>query len=97
LVAAALATLSVSCMSYTGVSKADGQLYVSGGMTYLFITVPFIKRCEIDGQILKCEELAEAPAPGARRGGEPGGAAPASSSTPAAPAAPAAPASPAKK
>ncbi|HEY8078124.1 MAG TPA: hypothetical protein VIF62_28550 [Labilithrix sp.] len=93
-VAGALGLLGASCMSYSGVSKGDGQqIYVSGGMTYVFITIPFIKRCEVDGTVLKCEELAEQPAQGSRpRSTDPGG------GTLAPPPAPsAAPAAPAKK
>jgi hypothetical protein len=90
IVVAALSLASASCMTYTGVSKGDGQqIYISGGMTYVVITIPFIKRCDVDGNQLRCEELKELP-----EGSRGGGGAPAA---PAAPAAPTAPAAPAKK
>jgi len=83
------AALSASCMSYSGVSKGDGnQIYVSGGMTYVVITIPFIKRCDVDGNQLRCEELKELP-----EGSHAGGGAPSAAPPPAPAPAPA----PAKK
>jgi hypothetical protein len=49
----------LGCVSYTGVSRAEGKLYISGGTSYLFYTAPFIKRCDEEGTALKCEELTE--------------------------------------
>lgn len=59
LAGATLALLGTSCISYSGVSKADGQLYLTGGTTFVFFTVPFVKRCDIDGTVLRCQELSE--------------------------------------
>lgn len=82
--------LATSCVTYSGVSKAnDGQIWISGGTNYFIISVPFIKRCDVDGTILKCEELSEQPPPSARRGAAPAdSAAPAPSAKPAPAAAP---------
>jgi hypothetical protein len=74
-----VAATASSCVQYSGVAKADNQIYLSGGTTYAFFTVPFIKRCDVEGQILKCEELKEFEAPPPRRD------APAGSGQPAAP------------
>ena len=69
LVVCAALPFVASCVSYSGVSKAnDGQIWISGGTTYVFVTVPFIKRCNAEGTTLKCEELSESPPPSSRRG-----------------------------
>jgi hypothetical protein len=47
------------CVSYTGVSRAEGKLYISGDTSYFFYSAPFIKRCDEEGTALKCEELTE--------------------------------------
>lgn len=48
-----------ACVSYTGVSRAEGKLYISGDTSYFFYSAPFIKRCDEEGTALKCEELTE--------------------------------------
>ena len=83
LIAAALGASSVSCVSYSSIQKTDKEIYLSGGTNYFVIQVPFLKRCDVEGQVLHCEELKEfeagrksggtaapAPAPTAERGGE---------------------------
>jgi hypothetical protein len=53
---------STACVSYTGVTQAgDGQLYISGGTSYVFYTAPWVRRCEVDGMKLDCVELSESP------------------------------------
>lgn len=84
---------TVDCVSYSSIQKTDKEVYLSGGTSYWFITVPFLKRCDVDGQVLRCEELKEFE-PSARRGG--GEAAPAGSGS-AAPAPAPAPAAAPKK
>jgi hypothetical protein len=96
LVALALSAASISCVSYSSIQKTDKEVYLSGGTNYWFINVPFLKRCEVDGQILHCEELKEFEARSSKAGGAGGEAAPASSAAPAQSAAPAKP-EPAKK
>ena len=59
IVMAGLASLSVSCVSYSSIQKTDKEVYLSGGTNYWFISVPFLKRCDVDGQVLHCEELKE--------------------------------------
>lgn len=61
--------LSASCVTYSGVSRADGKLYISGATTYVIISVPFIKRCDVEGTVLLCEELAEPAKQGTAAGG----------------------------
>jgi hypothetical protein len=79
-----LAAMAAGCTTYSGVSKADGQLYVSGGTTILFFQIPWIKRCDIDGNLLRCEELTEVPPQRAGgQGGAAGTAAPAAAPAPA--------------
>ncbi len=78
----ALGSQSVACVSYSGVHKAqDGQLYISGGTSYFVYSQAWVRRCDVDGNQLHCEELTElASAPRGQR------------TEPAKPAAPAAPA-----
>ena len=102
LTTALLALFAASCAHYSGIAKADGQIYLTGGTTIVFITIPFIKRCDMEGTTLKCEELKEYEAPPAPRRGEaaPAGSGAGSAAAPAAapPAsASAAPADPKKK
>jgi hypothetical protein len=59
---AALCFPSVACVSYSGVTKADGQLYISGGTSYWVYTQPWVRRCDVDGNKLNCEELTESAA-----------------------------------
>jgi len=73
-----MASLSVSCVSYSSIQKTDKEVYLSGGTNYWFISVPFLKRCDVDGQVLHCEELKEFEA--GRKAGAP---APADSAAPA--------------
>src|SRR5689334_1520640 len=89
-----LAASALSCTHYGGIAKADNQIYLTGGTTIVFITIPFIKRCDVEGTTLKCEELKEYEAPPpARRGEQPASTgtttaatpAPSSSTPPAAP------------
>lgn len=75
-----MASLSLSCVSYSSIQKTDKEVYLSGGTSYWFVTVPFLKRCDVDGQVLHCEELKEFEA------GRKGGGAPAPAATSAAPA-----------
>lgn len=77
LVAIALSASSVSCVSYTSIQKTDKEIYLSGGTNYFVIQVPFLKRCDVEGQVLHCEELKEFEA--GRKAG--GGAAPAAAPT----------------
>ena len=79
-IALLLAAASVSCVSYSSIQKADREIYLSGATSYWIINVPFLKRCEAEGQVLKCEELKEFVEPPARRRGE---TAPAGSAAPA--------------
>jgi hypothetical protein len=58
----ALCWQSVACVSYSGVTKADGQLYISGGTSYWVYTQPWVRRCDVDGNKLNCEELTESAA-----------------------------------
>ena len=90
LLAIALSASSVSCVSYSSIQKTDKEIYLSGGTNYFVIQVPFLKRCDAEGQVLHCEELKEFEAARAPRGGA--AAAPADSA-----AAPAPAAAPAKK
>ncbi len=56
------------CVTYSGVTKADGQLYISGATNYFVFATPWVRRCDVDGHQLHCEELAEsASAPRAAR------------------------------
>ena len=87
---ALLGLFATSCAHYSGIAKADGQVYLTGGTTIVFFTIPFIKRCDLEGTTLKCEELKEYEAPPAARRGD----APAGSGSAAAPAAPPASAAP---
>jgi hypothetical protein len=72
LIAIALCASSVSCVSYSSIQKTDKEIYLSGGTNYFVIQVPFLKRCDAEGQVLHCEELKEFEA-GRKSGG--GGAA----------------------
>lgn len=68
----ALCTSSVSCVSYSSIQKTDKEIYLSGGTNYFVIQVPFLKRCDVEGQVLHCEELKEFEA-GRKAGGSAGG------------------------
>jgi hypothetical protein len=81
-----LGAASTGCISYSSIQKTDKEVYLSGATNYFVIQVPFLKRCDVDGQILRCEELKEFE-PSARRGAGGAEAAPSASSAPAAPAA----------
>lgn len=70
-----LCAAPVSCVSYSSIQKTDKEVYLSGATNFVIIQVPFLKRCDVDGQILRCEELKEFE-PSARR--ERGESAPAS-------------------
>ena len=59
LIAIALCASSVSCVSYSSIQKTDKEIYLSGGTNYFIMSVPFLKRCDVDGQVLHCEELKE--------------------------------------
>jgi hypothetical protein len=69
LLATVLSASSASCVSYSSIQKADKDIYLSGATSYFVITVPFLKRCDADGQVLHCEELKEFEAPRSNRGG----------------------------
>jgi hypothetical protein len=59
-----LVSLTTSCVSYSGVSKAQsGELYISGATSYFVFSEPWIRKCDIDGQKLNCVELSESPKP----------------------------------
>jgi hypothetical protein len=59
-----LASLVTSCVSYSGVSKAQsGELYISGATSYFVFSQPWIRKCDVDGQKLNCVELSETPQP----------------------------------
>jgi hypothetical protein len=85
----ALCVSCASCVSYSSIQKTDKEVYLSGATSYFVVSIPFLKRCDLDGQILRCEELKEfepsargaAPAPSAGAS-----TAPASTTAPAAPA-----------
>ena len=81
-IAVVLFGLSTSCVSYSSIQKTDKEIYLSGGINYFVIQVPFLKRCDVEGQVLHCEELKEFEA--GRKAGGAGGAAPADTATPAA-------------
>jgi hypothetical protein len=91
-----VALATASCITYTGVSKADGKLYISGATSYVIVSVPFIKRCDIDGQILKCEDLAEEPPKRTAPSADPAASASAPAATATASVAPPAPSASAK-
>ena len=59
LLAAVLGASTVSCVSYSSIQKTDKEIYLSGGTSYFVITIPFLKRCDAEGQVLHCEELKE--------------------------------------
>jgi hypothetical protein len=59
LFAAVLGASAISCVSYTSIQKTDKEIYLSGGTSYFVVTVPFLKRCDAEGQVLHCEELKE--------------------------------------
>lgn len=80
-----LALVVTSCVTYTGVSKsADGELYISGGTSYVVYSSPWIRRCKVDGEKLDCVELSEKPPAPAGSGSAAAAPAPAASSEPAA-------------
>ena len=82
-VAVVAAPLS-ACISYSGVTKSGEQLYISGATNYFVFSQPWVRRCDVDGNQLHCEELSEqASAPRARREGAPKPAAPAPAPSPA--------------
>ena len=56
---AVLCWQGVACVTYSGVTKADGQLYLSGGTNYWVYTQPWVRRCDVDGNKLTCDELTE--------------------------------------
>ncbi len=56
---AVVALSCASCATYTGVSKADGQIYISGMTSYFVFSTPWVRRCDVDGTTLRCEELTE--------------------------------------
>lgn len=89
---------TTSCVTYTGVSKSpDGQLYISGATSYVVFSSPWIRRCDVDGFKLNCEELSESPPKKKGAPAAPGSAAssPPASAPQAAPPAPPAPEPPA--
>lgn len=93
----ALASLTTSCVSYSGVSKAQsGELYISGATSYFVFSQPWIRKCDIDGQKLNCVELSETPQPPQGQYNTGGTAAPPAATAEAPPSAPA-PAPDAKK
>jgi hypothetical protein len=95
-VALGLSALSTACVHYSSIQRTDKEVYLSGGTNYFVVSVPFLKRCDVEGQILRCEELKEFE-PSARRGASESSAPPAGSASAApAPAAPAPGAAPAK-
>ena len=55
----ALSLASASCVSYSSIHKASDGIYLSGNISYLVTSVPFLKRCTAEGQVLRCEELKE--------------------------------------
>ncbi len=76
-----LALFVTSCVSYSGVTRTpDGELYISGATNYFIISLPWVRRCQVDGTTLKCVELTESPPPAAGAAG--GTASPASSAEP---------------
>ena len=56
---ALLGASSISCVSYSSIQKADKEIYLSGATNYWVFTQPVLKRCDVDGQVLHCEELKE--------------------------------------
>jgi hypothetical protein len=54
-----LGASTFSCVSYSSIQKTDKEIYLSGGTNYFVIQVPFLKRCDVEGQVLHCEELKE--------------------------------------
>ncbi|MFI5299095.1 MAG: hypothetical protein ACHREM_13445 [Polyangiales bacterium] len=62
------ATLS-GCTSYVGIAKAaDGNVYLTGSASYLFIfSSNWVKRCTENGAELTCETLAVTSAGGRSR------------------------------
>lgn len=83
LFATALSAMSVSCVSYSSIQKTDKEIYLSGGTNYFVIQVPFLKRCDVEGQVLHCEELKEFETSRRSGGGGGGGGAAAPAAEPA--------------
>lgn len=72
-----MASSSLACASYSSIQKSGNEIYLSGATNYFVVSVPFLKRCDVDGQVLRCEELKEfEPPPAPRRSGDAGADAP---------------------